>query len=144
MKLGVVSISLVMAMLSFSLRLSIAALSRTPARLAANSKHCRPVFQCLAAGGCYGREQFLHSDYIRPYGVSANYHHGPRYGYRLPVTTKGFCSDTEHYNVYPEELVDMIETGDLQLFDVREPQELEESGRIPGAVNIPCTYVDWV
>ncbi len=32
----------------------------------------------------------------------------------------------------------MMGKGDgVQLFDVREPEELEKDGRIPGAVNIP-------
>lgn len=36
------------------------------------------------------------------------------------------------------EFVQLVEEGQIQLFDVREPAELEETGRIPGSVNIPC------
>ncbi len=36
-----------------------------------------------------------------------------------------------------EQLKDMMSTGSVQLFDVREPDELE-AGFIPGATNIPC------
>ena len=35
-----------------------------------------------------------------------------------------------------EELVKLMESGDLQLIDVREPKEVAE-GHIPGSVNIP-------
>lgn len=34
-------------------------------------------------------------------------------------------------------LEDMLEEGDIQLFDVREPEELQEDGKIPGSVNLP-------
>lgn len=39
------------------------------------------------------------------------------------------------------ELLRLLESGDIQLFDVREPEELEETGRIPRAVNLPREYV---
>ena len=39
-----------------------------------------------------------------------------------------------------EKFVSLIKGGGLQLFDVREPEELEETGRIPGAVNLPRMY----
>ena len=42
------------------------------------------------------------------------------------------------------EFVKLVEGGMIQLFDVREPEELEETGRIPGAVNLPCTYVSFL
>ena len=35
------------------------------------------------------------------------------------------------------ELLQLLASGDIQLFDVREPEELEETGIIPGAVNLP-------
>jgi len=35
------------------------------------------------------------------------------------------------------ELLRLLESGDIQLFDVREPEELAETGRIPRAVNLP-------
>ncbi len=37
------------------------------------------------------------------------------------------------------EFVQLVDSGQIQLFDVREPAELEETGRIPGAVNVPRT-----
>ncbi|CAM1330913.1 Hsp67Bb (predicted) [Pycnogonum litorale] len=36
-----------------------------------------------------------------------------------------------------EELQDLIQAGDIQLFDVREPKELIDYGQMPNAVNIP-------
>ncbi|KAL0194193.1 hypothetical protein M9458_012489, partial [Cirrhinus mrigala] len=36
-----------------------------------------------------------------------------------------------------EQLKEMMSTGSIQLFDVREPKELE-AGFIPGATNILC------
>ncbi len=35
------------------------------------------------------------------------------------------------------EFVQLVEGGKMQLFDVREPEELVETGKIPGSVNIP-------
>ena len=40
------------------------------------------------------------------------------------------------------ELLRLLESGDIQLFDVREPEELEETGRIPRAVNLPRECVN--
>ena len=37
-----------------------------------------------------------------------------------------------------EELLEMLERRDIQLIDVRELHELEESGRIPQSLHIPC------
>ena len=37
-----------------------------------------------------------------------------------------------------EELLALLESDDVQLFDVREPKEIKETGTIPGATNIPC------
>ena len=31
----------------------------------------------------------------------------------------------------------MLKTEDVQLFDVREPKELKDEGRIPGSINLP-------
>jgi len=36
-----------------------------------------------------------------------------------------------------EELVELIEKGDIRLVDVREPKELAETGQIPKSINIP-------
>ncbi len=40
-----------------------------------------------------------------------------------------------------EELVALLESKGVQLFDVREPKELETHGHIPSSVNIPCEYM---
>ena len=40
-----------------------------------------------------------------------------------------------------ETLVSLIESGRIQLFDVREPKELESTGKIPGSVNLPLGEV---
>lgn len=37
-----------------------------------------------------------------------------------------------------EELEKLLENGQVQLIDVREPEELTETGQIPSSVNIPC------
>ena len=58
------------------------------------------------------------------------------------ASLRQFCSE-EGTTVNPTkevdtaELVEMIESGDIQLIDVREPFELEQTGVIPRAVNIP-------
>ena len=36
-----------------------------------------------------------------------------------------------------EDLVALIRGGNLHLIDVREPSEIQETGKIPGAINIP-------
>lgn len=36
------------------------------------------------------------------------------------------------------QLTSMIKSGNIQLFDVREPEEVEETGMMPSAVNVPC------
>ncbi len=37
-----------------------------------------------------------------------------------------------------EELKSLLNNGQVQLFDVREPKELQQTGVIPNAINIPC------
>lgn len=39
-----------------------------------------------------------------------------------------------------DELLALVEQKAVQLFDVREPNELQETGRIPTAINIPGMY----
>lgn len=39
-----------------------------------------------------------------------------------------------------EELIALIEARDVKLIDVREPTEIEKTGLIKGAVNVPCLY----
>ena len=39
-----------------------------------------------------------------------------------------------------EELMSMIDSKDVQLFDVRRVDEVESTGLIPGAVNIASKY----
>lgn len=36
------------------------------------------------------------------------------------------------------ELEKLLDTGNIQLIDVREPEELIATGQIPSSVNIPC------
>jgi len=50
---------------------------------------------------------------------------------------RNFCSEEHWTDVDTPELLWLLESGDIQLFDVREPEELEETGRIPRAVNLP-------
>lgn len=40
-------------------------------------------------------------------------------------------------NIDVKRLKEMMKSNDLKLIDVREPDELEEAGKIPFAVNIP-------
>ena len=79
-------------------------------------------------------------------------HHTAKYtGRRVPVPppapirplTSGSSSDEEEeaclqwYDIDTHEFVELVEGEKLQLFDVREPEELEETGIIPGAINLP-------
>lgn len=77
-------------------------------------------------------------------------HHTAKYtGRQVPARapirplTSGFSSDEEEeaclqwYDIDTREFVELVEGEKLQLFDVREPEELEETGIIPGAINLP-------
>ena len=51
---------------------------------------------------------------------------------------KSKCKKEVNY----DELKSLLEENHIQLFDVREPRELEETGKIhPKAVNIPREYI---
>jgi len=58
------------------------------------------------------------------------------------------CLSTDSRDALPETDIDyaelrrMIDSGDIQLFDVREPEEVEETGMMPGATNLPCKWDD--
>lgn len=74
-----------------------------------------------------------------------------RFTHMLGVTERGQCACPKRFintkitpeppkdptTVNIEELQTMIAAGSIQLFDVREPYELQESGKIEQAINIP-------
>ena len=49
--------------------------------------------------------------------------------------------EIQWFDVDTDELVELLASGDIQLFDVREPEELVETGQIPGAINLPRMYI---
>lgn len=55
-----------------------------------------------------------------------------------------YYSTGSHYdkwtNLSYDDLQALIDCGDIQLFDVREPKEILDMGKIPCAINIPCKY----
>ena len=60
------------------------------------------------------------------------------------LLSSGYSSDEEEeerclqwYDIDTLEFVQLVDKKEMQLFDVREPEELEETGIIPGAVNLP-------
>lgn len=73
-------------------------------------------------------------------------HHTAKFTGR-PVPSRplssGYSSDEEGeecvhwYDIDTHEFVQLVDGKEMQLFDVREPEELEETGIIPGAVNLP-------
>lgn len=54
------------------------------------------------------------------------------------------CRLKSHYENWAylshEDLEALIESGDIQLIDIREEKEIEEQGEFPGAINIPCRF----
>jgi len=44
----------------------------------------------------------------------------------------------EKWAMHLEELMRRLDCGNIKLIDVREPQEIEETGAIATSVNIPC------
>ncbi|CAH1781029.1 unnamed protein product [Owenia fusiformis] len=64
----------------------------------------------------------------------------------LKVKASLFHSSSTHYqstteDVSYEELKEKLKSGDIQLIDVRQPEELIEVGKIDGAINIPLLNV---
>ena len=57
-------------------------------------------------------------------------------------STRQYCTDDDDGSTWRDvgsnELNSMMSNKDIQLIDVREPQELIEDGHIPISVNIPC------
>ena len=52
---------------------------------------------------------------------------------------RDYCSSTTSYTeVGTQELKKLLKCGSLQLIDIREPEELLETGQIPSSTNIPC------
>ena len=43
-------------------------------------------------------------------------------------------------NCEVDELKHKLDAGKVYVIDVRNPHELEETGKIPGALNIPCKF----
>ena len=68
----------------------------------------------------------------------------PRYQNYNAVRFQGgyhrdYCSSTTSYTeVGTHELKKLLKSGNLQLIDIREPEELLETGQIPSSTNIPC------
>ena len=75
-------------------------------------------------------------------------HHTAKFtGRRVPSRSisSGYSSSEDEegdkclqwYDIDTHEFVQLVDGEKIQLFDVREPEELEETGIIPGAVNLP-------
>ena len=66
---------------------------------------------------------------------------------RFLATDSGREEDCHQwYDIDTLDFVEMVKKSQagaehLQLFDVREPEELQETGEIPGSINIPCTCI---
>ncbi len=70
---------------------------------------------------------------------------GRRNSLRTVTTVNGGDEDHRCYDVDTDELVTMIQrnnknTSHMLLVDVREPEELLQTGEIPGSINIPCMF----
>ena len=51
------------------------------------------------------------------------------------------CSKEAPGEIHLECLKDMLVDGDIQLFDVRETDEVASTGKIPLSINIPCKFL---
>lgn len=49
-------------------------------------------------------------------------------------------TDKQVLEVNINQLREMLASKNFQLIDVREPYELKKTGKIPGAINIPCKW----
>ena len=61
--------------------------------------------------------------------------------YGLYGSVQELQREMQWFNVNTDKLVELLASGDIQLFDVREPEELVQTGQIPGAVNLPRMYI---
>ena len=87
------------------------------------------------------RQSCLASDLLELHHT-AKYTGRPAPAPSRPLTSGYSSSDEEEeclqwYDIDTPEFVQLVDGEQLQLFDVREPEELEETGIIPGAINLP-------
>lgn len=58
------------------------------------------------------------------------------------IPSPSFTVRCGHYDKWTdllyEDLVALVESGDVQLIDVRELKEIQEQGAFPKCINIPC------
>ena len=58
------------------------------------------------------------------------------------------CRLKSHYESWAylnhDDLEALIESGDLQLIDIREEKEIQEQGEFPNAINIPCNPICYI
>lgn len=97
------------------------------------SKRCWVHQSCLAGGLPYIRHLIGRPNLNPPSARSFSTHNGEEKGHQL-------------YDINTEDFVKLVKQNQeglegLQLIDVREPEELEETGKIPGSINIPCRSV---
>ncbi|XP_013773641.1 uncharacterized protein LOC106458657 [Limulus polyphemus] len=57
------------------------------------------------------------------------------------ISQRSYSVEVADCDISFEDLEALIQGGDIQLIDVREPQEINEYGTIPGSVNIPLGQV---
>lgn len=103
---------------------------------------CYPTSSYSSLSSHWTRQTCLASDLL-------DLHHTAKFtGRSVPSRSlsSGYSSDEEEeclqwHDIDTEEFVQLVAGEEMQLFDVREPEELEETGIVPGAVNLPRKLV---
>lgn len=101
------------------------------------------VRSCLVSPQLCTRRYWSKQSHLSGYLITAP---AARNSVRTVTTINEGDEDHRCYDVDTDELVTMVQRGKentshMLLVDVREPEELLQTGEIPGSINIPCMFL---